>query len=117
MNPLARAALLALPLALSSCVIVSTGSDKSVSGQFVGSETLAQIQAGDSKEYVLAILGDPTTQTTVDDWTEIWRWRYRETRKSRGHVLLLINDSRTSEQEHSTYVQFEDGVVARTWRD
>ncbi|MEM1449512.1 MAG: outer membrane protein assembly factor BamE [Planctomycetota bacterium] len=114
-----RTALFALPVALlaSSCFVISTGSSKSVSGQFVGAETLGQIQPGDSKDYVLAVLGDPTSQTVVDDWTEIWRWRYRETRKTRGHVLILFNNDSSSEREHSTYVQFENGAVSRAWRD
>ena len=108
---------LAGPLALTGCVVISTGSNKSTSGQFVGTETLEQIEPGANKQYVLAVLGDPSIQTTVDEITEIWRWRYRESRSSRSCVFLLIHDNRSSEQEHSTYVQFENGVVAGTWRD
>lgn len=100
----------------SSCVIVSdSGTD--VTGNFVSSSTLKQIERGASKDYVESVLGAPTTQTPIDDATEIWRWTYSESRTSSAKVFLLLSDSNRSNVEKSTFVEFLNGEVSKAWRD
>ncbi len=101
---------------LCGCVISSSGR-ASHSGQYVSAATFEQIEAGKSKEYVLALLGDPTTKTSLDDGVEIWKWRYTESRSSSGHIFLLLDASSSKDEQHNTFVEFEHGVVAAAWRD
>ena len=103
-----------LALTLTSC---TTDSDRGISGQYVSESTLGQVGPGSTQQNVLALLGDPTTRAKIDASTEIWRWRYRESRTKNSHVLLLIHTADSSEAEHSTFVQFENGLVTKAWRD
>ena len=65
----------------------------------------------------MAVLGDPTTKTTLDDGTEIWKWRYTESRSSSGSVFLLLSTSDSKDHQNNTFVQFENGLVSKAWRD
>lgn len=105
-----------LSLALSGCIMSSNGRT-SQSGQYVSPKTFDQIQDGNSKEYVLAILGHPTSRTSLEDGVEIWKWRYTETRDSSRQIIFLLNTSNKNEAEHNTFVEFEDGLVTNAWRD
>jgi outer membrane protein assembly factor BamE (lipoprotein component of BamABCDE complex) len=111
-------ALLPVLVALTpACVVISTDGKAEVSGQYVSATTLEQIEPGASPEYVRSLLGDPTTSTGLSDGTCIWKWVHTETSRSQSHLLFLVNASKQSEGRHTAYVQFEDGVVSRCWRD
>jgi outer membrane protein assembly factor BamE (lipoprotein component of BamABCDE complex) len=101
---------------LSSCIISSKG-HTSHSGQFVSNETFEQIEVGRPQDYVLAILGEPTTKNPLEDEVEIWKWRYTESRSSSGHIIFLLNASNSKDRQYNTFVEFEDGLVSKAWRD
>src|SRR5262249_4578870 len=105
-----------LAILASSCIITSNA-HTSRSGKYVSAETLAHVEPGKSQEYVIAVLGDPTSKTSLSDGTEIWRWTWRERKTSSGAVLFVIDADKSSENEHSTYVEFRDGVVSKSWQD
>ena len=110
---LAAAALITCP----SCLI---GSDTSTtqSGKFVSDETLATIDTGMSQDDVRAVLGTPTSEVTMSDGAQLWKWAYSvETTKS-GGVIFIIGSKKTETKEGTAYVQFDtDGKVTRSWRD
>lgn len=114
---------LALALAVSALVaglqgcIINASSKTSQTGKYVSNETFKQIQPGANKDYVVALIGEPSTKTQLADGTEIWRWTYRETKTSSGAVIFLINSDTQNESEKSSYVQMENGVVTKAWQD
>jgi len=110
------AAALALCAITPSCLIGSSSHTK-VTGRDFGPDTLAQVQPGRTKSYVLAILGDPTDKIAVEDGTDIWKWRFTESRDSSGSVIFLVASDSQTETRHTTYVEFKDGVVLKAWRD
>ena len=70
----------AITLALSSGCLVNSSSRTEYSGRHISAETIKQIEPGKSKaDFVLAVLGDPTSKNKLDDGAEVWKW---DTRKS-----------------------------------
>jgi outer membrane protein assembly factor BamE (lipoprotein component of BamABCDE complex) len=111
-------ALLPVLVALTpACVVISTDGTAEDSGPYVRATTPHQLAPGASPESVRSQLGDPTTVTELADGTQIWQWVHTETSRSQSHLLFLVNASKQSEGRHTAYVQFEDGVVSRCWRD
>lgn len=97
--------------------LIGSHSHTNVSGRYVGPETLAQIQPGKSEAYVLALLGDPSDKTNIENGTSIWKWRYTETRNSSGAVIFIFASDTKTETERTTYVEFKDGAVVKAWHD
>jgi outer membrane protein assembly factor BamE (lipoprotein component of BamABCDE complex) len=114
-----RIQLLSIVLAatlLPACII-NANSHTTRSGKYISTETIQRVEAGKDAEYVLAVLGDPSSKQVLSDGTEIWKWSYRERRNSSGGVFLLVSSDKTTETERSTYVEMKDGKVARAWQD
>jgi outer membrane protein assembly factor BamE (lipoprotein component of BamABCDE complex) len=103
-------------LELGSCVI-NTGSHREISGRYIGDQTFEQISPGKNKEFVLAVLGEPSSKTPLSDGTEIWKWVYKQKNKSSGSFLFVFNGDSTTETETATFVQFKNEVVSQSWRD
>jgi outer membrane protein assembly factor BamE (lipoprotein component of BamABCDE complex) len=101
---------------LNGCVI-DTSSHSEHSGKHVGPETLEQIQPGRSQDYVLALLGDPTTRSSAGDKTEIWKWEYRCREHRSGSLIFVLESDKTTDVHSTTYVLFEDGKVTKVWQD
>ena len=110
------AALSLVAFGLCGCII-NTGSHSEQSGKYISQQTFEQVTPGTSKEFVLAVWGEPTTKTPLSDGTEIWKWRYRQTKKSSGSVLFVFNGDSTTETETATDVLFKGDVVSQAWRD
>lgn len=101
---------------LAAC-IVNVDSHRERSGRYVSSATLAQVEPGRSQDYVVALLGEPNTRTKIDGGTEIWKWTYTETKRSEGSLIFVFSGDETERIEGATYVEFENGVVRKTWQD
>ncbi|MBC8329715.1 MAG: outer membrane protein assembly factor BamE [Planctomycetes bacterium] len=114
---LASALLAAGALTAPACVI-SAGSDSEVSGQYVSQTTLDRIQPGKDQAYVLALIGEPSSKSKLDDGTEIWKWRYVEKKRTRGHLIFIFDTDSKTETRHLSYVEFgPDGMVVKSWQD
>ena len=108
---------LALALPLGGC-IVGGSSSTSITGTFVGRETLATIEPGTStREYVLATLGEPTSKRTLSGGEELWRWDYRRVKMSSGYVLVVFGGSSREEVAATTFVHLQGDRVKRVWQD
>lgn len=104
-------------LTLGGCLIGS-GSSDTVTGTFIGRETLAQMKPGETKEdFVVATLGQPSSRSTLSDGSQLWRYNYSRTRRSGGYVFVLLSASSKEQTVATTFVEFRDGVVARAWQD
>lgn len=112
---LALAALLSLTA--TSCLIGSETTTEH-SGTYVSQDTLETIQPGMAQADVRAILGAPTSQVTMSDGAQLWKWDYSvETTKS-GGVIFLVASKKTEKEQGTAYVQFDaEAKVARSWRD
>jgi outer membrane protein assembly factor BamE (lipoprotein component of BamABCDE complex) len=105
-----------LAVGSASCVI-NTGTHSEASGRYIGEQTFEQVSPGKSKEFVLAVLGEPSTKTPLSDGTEIWKWVYHQKKKQSGSVLFVFNGDSSTETESQTFVQFKNDVVNQAWRD
>ena len=116
--PASKITLAALPLllALSGC-IVHADSRVHRSGRVVGPQTVAQIVPGKRKDFVVALLGEPTSTTPLAGGTEIWKWEFSEKRVRSGSLLFVFDSDETTERSGATYVEFEDDVVLKAWQD
>jgi outer membrane protein assembly factor BamE (lipoprotein component of BamABCDE complex) len=110
-------ALAASTLCLGGCLI--TSSSKSYqSGTYVSRATLNQIEPGKTdQEFVLAVLGPPSSQTTLHDGAELWKWEYTRRHTSSGAVLFLVASGSESENRVTSFVLFRQGIVERVWQD
>jgi outer membrane protein assembly factor BamE (lipoprotein component of BamABCDE complex) len=113
---------LLLPAALCLCIgssscLIGTSSRTENTGKYVSQNTLAQIQPGKDKAYVLALIGEPTTKSTIDGNTEIWKWCYTEQKNSSGHVIFLVSSDKRIQTEHTTFVEFYGSSVVKAWTD
>lgn len=109
--------LAAIASVMSGCLVRSS-SRTEYSGRYIGAETVRQIEPGKSKEdFVLAVLGAPSSKTQVADGSEVWKWDYRKRHSSRGKVFLLVSADDSSETQGATYVVMRDGVVEKVWQD
>lgn len=100
------------------CVVVQSGGHTRTSGRHVSEATLAQIQPGATQDYVLALLGQPSTRTAVGDGSAIWKWTHTRKETSSGSFILIFSGDRTVETEETCYVEFgPDALVRRTWRE
>jgi len=72
------------------CLVSSSTTEKRP-GNFVPESTFSRLEPGTSTaSFVEATLGAPTSKTTVDDGSEIWRWTYTESKAGSGAVFLIF---------------------------
>jgi outer membrane protein assembly factor BamE (lipoprotein component of BamABCDE complex) len=110
-------ALLALVGAvLPGCVINSENTTK-IEGKSVDAETFAQIQPGQTKQFVVNLLGEPSHTLPPAAGAEVCQWQYTETKSSHGSIIFLINSENKTITEKSVSVEFKDGLVTRAWQD
>lgn len=113
---LATAAALAAACLFPACII-NVDSHSERSGRYVSASTLQQVEPGRTQDYVLALLGEPTSRTKLEGGTEIWKWAYTETKRSEGSLIFVFSGDDTERIEGAAYVEFQDGVVRKTWQD
>ena len=101
--------------AAAGCAISSSKTD--FSGVYVAPQTIRQVEPGQSQESVLDLLGQPTRKTGLGDGAERWTWRWSKTKRSRDTVVLLSTTSQNVEESGAAYVEFQDGVVTKAWRE
>ena len=100
------------------CVVVHSDSETHYSGRHVSEATLAQITPGKSQDFVLAVVGEPTSRTRLDDGGELWKWAHTRRETSSGHFILLFSGDRSVTSEGATYVEFTpEKLVRQAWRD
>jgi hypothetical protein len=111
------AALVGCAVVLPGCLI-SGHSATYLSGTEVSGAALGRVTPGESrKEFVLATFGEPSSKTTLEDGTELWKWQYTKTRSSRGTVLFLFSSSDYHQESSTTFVEFKGETVSRVWQE
>ena len=106
----------ALMLPLTGCLITSRNHED-LTGTEVNDATFNRIEPGTTtRQWILGTLGQPTTQTTLEDGSELWKWSFARTRSSSGSLLFVFGGSSSTVSSGSAYVQMKDGVVTKAWR-
>jgi len=87
-------------------------------GPAVGHETLRQVEVGKTtKDWLLATLGEPSSQSTNPDGTEILRYCYTKKVDSEFELFLLL-DLDDKEERHTTlYFELKDSIVTKFWKE
>jgi outer membrane protein assembly factor BamE (lipoprotein component of BamABCDE complex) len=113
---IAFALLLAVVLGGAGC-LVSTDNHVKREGTYISESTFKEIEPGKTTSaWVLAALGTPTDKTMVEPGHEMWKYTYKETKDSHGHVFLLFSGSDHKIKDGSVFVELKDGVVTKCWR-
>lgn len=104
----------AAALPLGGCLI--SGSDSTqVRGTPVASLTLETLrEQAMTRGQVIDLLGPPTRSTQIENG-EIFSYEWERRTEGGGAVLLLFAHTRSTEEKSTAFVQFEDGVVTKTW--
>ncbi len=115
-----RIVVLCVLMGLITSGCISSRSDVSYGskGPAVGSGTLRRVKTGQtSKEWVLGTLGEPTSEITTGDGSEILRYEY--TKKVDSHFELEpFFDSHDKREERTVYCfEITDGIVTRFWKE
>ncbi|MBL8861353.1 MAG: outer membrane protein assembly factor BamE [Planctomycetes bacterium] len=101
---------------LSACII-NVDSHSVRTGRYVSAETLRQIEPGRTQDYVLALIGDPSSKSQLENGIEIWKWTYSETRRREGRLIFVFSGDESQRVDGATYVEFQDRVVKKSWQD
>ena len=102
---------------LGGCLI-SSGSSDTVSGTYIGRETLAQMKPGETKEdFVVATLGQPSCKSALSDGSQLWKYNYSRTKRSGASVFVLLSAGSKEQTVATTFVELKDGVVTKAWQD
>jgi outer membrane protein assembly factor BamE (lipoprotein component of BamABCDE complex) len=111
---LAAGIFLAALLPLAGCLVSGADSTR-VSGTQVAPVTLQTLQEqAMTREQVIDLLGPPTRSTEIRNG-EIFSYEWEKRKDGGGAVLLLFAHRHSTEEKSTAYVQFEDGVVTKTW--
>ncbi|MBN1363134.1 MAG: hypothetical protein JW993_21215 [Sedimentisphaerales bacterium] len=87
-------------------------------GPAVGSSTLRKIKVGrTSKEWVLGTLGEPSSETTTPDGTEILMYEYTKRVDSHFEFEPFLDSHDKREERTVYYFEITDGIVTRFWKE
>lgn len=103
----------------SGCLIVS-GKSYDQSGVHISRATMSQIEIGRTTEqWVIAALGEPSSRAEVGGEEDIvlLRYEYRVRRSEGGAVFLIFAGGSETTRRTTTYFEFTDGYLSRTWKE
>lgn len=98
--------------------LVGGSSETRVTGAYIGPQTVAAVRPGETRaEGVVAMFGEPSNKSTLEDGSELWRWDYTRSSKGGGYVFLIAASRHRDEVSSRTFVQLKEGVVTKVWQD
>src|SRR5271170_7192957 len=107
--------LLSISWLLSGC-LVATSSQTTHSGDYVSDATWSKLEKGrTSQEWVLTVIGQPTSKSTVGSGKEIWKFSYTTRTENNGAVFLIFAGSSKEENSSNAYIEFKNGIVTDWW--
>lgn len=111
------AAAAALSIGTLSGCLINSSSNEVFTGTQISNATFSQVEPGvTTRQWVMGTFGEPTTRTTLEDGSEIWKWMYSKVKSSSGSLLFVFGGSSTTSSGGSAYVQMKDGLVTKAWR-
>jgi outer membrane protein assembly factor BamE (lipoprotein component of BamABCDE complex) len=101
-----------LAVGLASCS--STQKDViTTSGQDIAPATFAQVVPGQTKEFVVSVLGQPSERLREENGNELWKWYYFQKHRT-GDVFFLSPVTEETKTESVHTVEFRGNVVIKT---
>jgi len=100
--------------------LVTSGNNVQESGVRVSSNTLAQIEVGQTTEqWLVAALGEPDARSPVacEDNVQILRYNHTVSRSGQGTVFLLFAGHHDRSETSSAYFEVTDGIITRYWTE
>lgn len=92
-------------------------------GVYVSESLLERVTPNETRaDWLLAVFGEPTSRSPLDDGSEIWKWAYVPVRQKSGAIVTFLSlggddKDEPTIQTSTTIVQLRDGVVIEKWRD
>jgi outer membrane protein assembly factor BamE (lipoprotein component of BamABCDE complex) len=105
-----------LGLAFTGC-IATNSSNTNIAGKMVPDDVFAQVQPGKTKNFVLDLMGNPATKSTLDNGREVWRWNYDETKTAEKTFMIFYVAVDRTHTVQTAAVAFQDGIVVKAWRE
>lgn len=105
-------------LSLSGCIEGRADVTYGPKGPPAGHSTLKQIKTGQtSKEWLLGVLGEPSTQAHTPEGIEVLTYEYTKKVDSDVEVFLFL-DMKDKREERTVYVfELENGIVTNYWKE
>ena len=105
-------------LIMGGCVSSETDISYGSKGPAVGHETLRQIEVGKTtKDWLLATLGEPSSQNKTPEGMEILRYCYTKKVDREFELFLLLDLDDKKEQNTTLYFELKDGIVTKFWKE
>jgi hypothetical protein len=109
-----------VPIALTGPITIKLeGPSVDYEGVYVSEALMERIALNQTdSEWLLAVVGEPTSRHPMKDGTEIWKWVYRP----RGTQLQMLDllgqgqEDKPDPQPITAYVRLKDGLVVDKWR-
>ncbi len=105
-----------LGLGLTGC-FATNSSNTNIAGKTIPDDLFAQVQPGKPKDFVVDLLGYPATKITEDNGREVWRWDYSETKTAAKTFMIFYVAVDRTHTTQTAAVEFQNGVVVKTWRE
>lgn len=92
-------------------------------GVYISETLLERVTLNETRaDWLLAVLGEPTGQHTLDDGSEIWKWAYVPVRQKSGSMITFLSWGEGGKNEpkiqtSTTFAHLRDGIVVEKWRD
>ena len=107
----------AFTMTATGCLVVS-GRSTHESGIRISEATMQQVEIGETTEaWIVAALGEPTSRTELDDHIVLARYEHSVTRAEGGAVLLIFAGGSATTRRSTTYFEYDDGILCRTWSE
>ena len=86
-------------------------------GHYISDPLFERIKLNETTaDWVLALFGEPTSQATLDDGTEVWKWIYREQGFNTSILQLMGSEDEPTLPQMLTFVRMRNGTVIDKWR-
>ncbi len=89
-------------------------------GVFVSEKLFDRVKEGKTgTDWLIAVLGEPTSKAELRDGSEIWKWSYRPLEQGVSVVTLFGGGSKDQPQPQpsSAFVRIQGATVVEKWRD
>ncbi len=88
-------------------------------GVYISDSLLDRVDTGKTRtDWVLAVLGEPTSRTPLDDGSEIWKWAYRPVEQEVSIISVFGNSKdEPALQPTIAFIHVREGIVVEKWRD
>ena len=90
------------------------------SGVYVSENLLKRVELKETRaDWLLAVFGEPTSRTKLDDDSQIWKWAYVPVEQETSLFTVFSSGGKDEPkiQTATTFVHLRDGVAVEKWRD